>query len=171
MTRLRSCLSLASLIVAVCFTTAHAEPSKLPAQRFESLKGETVSLASQTDKVLVVNFWATWCPPCVKEMPAFNRLQQQVDAHSIQVIAINLGDTKDQIDQFIAQLNSPLAFAIWQDAKAESYQTFKLLGLPTTLIYDTHGQLIKTVTGPQEWDSPEVIEQLIRLTADNKKAP
>ncbi|RAU19365.1 TlpA family protein disulfide reductase [Nitrincola tibetensis] len=130
---------------------------------FTQLEGNEVSLNDYKGKVLMVNFWATWCPPCIHEMPAFNRLQQTFSDEPFQIIAINAGETEETVVEFLEAFETELIFPIWLDPEWKGFGEFGLRGLPTTLIFGKDGNLVERVVGEKEWDQPEVYEPIRSL--------
>lgn len=122
---------------------------------FPNVKQQEVSLGQFKDKVLMVNFWATWCPPCVKEMPAMERLQQHFSDQPFEVVAINAGQPQQAIESFLAKMDPPLTFTILMDRQGRSFNEFGIKGLPMSFIFDKEGMIVSTITGEREWDSEE----------------
>ena len=112
----------------------------------------------------MINFWATWCPPCVKEMPALARLDAELRPHEGQVIAINVGEDAVSVEAFLLETLDENQMAIWLDTEGLSFTKFKLAALPMTLIVDQQGQVVERVMGIREWDSAETIAALLKLT-------
>lgn len=133
------------------------------AHNFTQLEGSQASLEDYKGKVVMVNFWATWCPPCIHEMPAFNRLQHTFVDEPFQIIAINAGETQETVIAFLEAFETQLDFPIWLDPEWKGFGEFGLRGLPTTLIFDKEGHLVERVIGEKEWDQPEVYEPIRSL--------
>ncbi len=144
---------------------AHGEMAKLrpapagagtPPVAFRGPDGAPVRLSDFRGKVLVVNLWATWCAPCVKEMPTLAKLQQAYAGKPVQVIALSQDSPRDadKARAFIAR-NPPLAF--YQDAAFAMAPAAKpqIQGFPTTLIFDAQGHERAYLEGPADWSSPE----------------
>lgn len=122
--------------------------------------GELLDLGRFRGRVILLNFWATWCPPCVRELPALDRLQARRGGPGFTVVALSI-DAGD--------VAGPAAFArrlglrsltIYQDFTGTTAEAFPLYGLPITYLLDPHGNVIGYIAGATEWDSPEV-ERLI----------
>lgn len=114
-------------------------------------------LKAYRGKVLVLNFWATWCGPCVREMPSLVRLQQRLGGDSFTVIALS-EDLKgfDVITPFIAK-HELGALPVFHDPKGRSLLALKVLGLPTSVLFDRAGNELGRLTGHAEWDSDEAV--------------
>ena len=145
----------------------HLVGSNVPDHVLIRENGEETSLKDYRGKVLLVNFWATWCPPCRKEMPSLDRLQAELGGEHFEVIAINLDRhgiamAREFYDEIgIEQL------AIHVDPNARFASALRALGLPTSIIVDRDGNEIGRLVGDAEWDAPEALNIFRRLTAGN----
>jgi len=157
----RSTLPTALAVILSCLSTSLSANGMT--HSFTQLEGSQVSLGDYKGKVLMVNFWATWCPPCIHEMPAFNRLQQTFSDEPFQIIAINAGEAQETVVEFLDAFETQLIFPVWLDPEWKGFGEFGLRGLPTTLIFDKDGNLIERVVGEKEWDQPEVYEPIRSL--------
>jgi peroxiredoxin len=118
-------------------------------------------LADYRGKAVILNFWATWCPPCREEMPSMQRAHEAVADDGIAVIAINVGEDADTINQFLA--DTPVAFPLPMDLDSRVVQSYPVRGLPTTFVIDPEGRLIYVATGEREWDDPKILDQVRAL--------
>jgi peroxiredoxin len=125
--------------------------------------GEIYRLADYRGKVVVLNFWATWCPPCRYEMPAMERAWQKVKGKGVVFLAVNVGENEDRIFQFTGDY--PVTFPLLMDQKGEVVKKYPVIGLPTTYIIDTRGQVTHRAVGTREWDHDSIVRQLIRMRA------
>ncbi|PCI25192.1 MAG: hypothetical protein COB67_11020 [SAR324 cluster bacterium] len=114
-----------------------------------------VKLGDYKGKILLLNFWATWCIPCVKEMPDFEALLAALEGEDFAILGINVMDSKSRVLRFLKQKKITLPIAL--DAKG-IYPKYKVQNFPTTLILNKEGQEIGRTVGIREWDSPESIE-------------
>jgi thiol-disulfide isomerase/thioredoxin len=103
-----------------------------PGLKFKDLEGRTHDLAELKGKVVLINFWATWCPPCRREMPSMERLAQALKGEPFVVLAVDVGEDADTIESFTSQLDTTLTFPILLDTRGRSMQAWKVSGLPTT---------------------------------------
>jgi thiol-disulfide isomerase/thioredoxin len=131
-----------------------------PSADFQTLDGAATALADFRGQVLLVNFWATWCVPCVKEMPALERLHLALADEGLAVLAIS----QDRggaavVTPFLARLDLQ-HLPVYLDAKGVLARAFALKGLPTTFVIGRDGRVLAGLVGPAEWDSPEALEFL-----------
>ncbi|MDQ2105726.1 TlpA family protein disulfide reductase [Azospirillum isscasi] len=136
----------------------YMEPLKpVPALTFLDGEGRRVDLSEFKGRLVLLNLWATWCAPCVKEMPALDRLQAQLGGPGFQVVALSVDrGGKDQVAPFY-QRTGVKNLALYLDPSSASMQTLTLRGLPTTLLVDQEGRELGRIEGAVEWDSPEVV--------------
>ena len=114
--------------------------------------------------VTIINFWASWCLPCVKEIPSLNNLQEHFKESSLEIIAINYGENKQKIDQFME--NNKMNFIVLLDENMFSENFFKIIGLPTSFIVNKNGTITHEVVGEIEWDSKplrNIVENLLKI--------
>ena len=126
-----------------------------------SLDGRTVQLADLKGKVVVVNFWATWCGPCKEEMPAFERLRQQLDPNRFALLTVTTDLQREGIKHFLANLHV-LVPVLFDEDQAVS-QAYLVRALPTTVFIDRQGALIGRAVGPREWDTPKAVQAIQSL--------
>lgn len=134
-------------------------PQPAPALAFTTREGAPKTLADFRGRLLLVNFWATWCGPCVAEMPSLDRLQARLGSR-LTVLAISEDRRGGEVvDPFLARLK--LAdLAIYLDTKNSALQTFGLVGLPTSILIDRDGRMVWRVEGGVDWASPEAAAKL-----------
>ena len=156
---------------AVMFTASSgvsASNSVLYKLSFPNVENQEISLSEYKGKVVLLNFWATWCPPCVKEMPSMQRLRNHFSEQPFEIIAINIGESSTAVSSFLLELDTELTFPILLDEEGKSYQVFGIRGLPMTLLLDKQGELLSRTLGGKDWDSAASI-QLVQaaLNAEN----
>jgi peroxiredoxin len=142
----------------------------MPAPDFEltDIEGTTHRLSDYRDKVVIINFWATWCPPCRAEMPSMDRAWAQLEDEDIVMLAVNVGEDEDTIFQFTA--NYPVTFPLLMDRDSKVVEAWPIRGLPTTFVIDPGGRLAYRAIGGREWDDPELLEQ-VRALRSGASAP
>jgi peroxiredoxin len=123
--------------------------------------GGQIRLADYAGKPLIVNFWATWCPPCRAEMPSLQRAWEQVRGEGIELIAINVGESEGTIKRFLEQV--PVDFPLPMDLESKVVQAWPVRGLPTTFVVDPRGRLVFKAAGEREWDDAGLLDQVRAL--------
>jgi cytochrome c biogenesis protein CcmG/thiol:disulfide interchange protein DsbE len=141
-----------------------------PVPDFElpDLDGHAKRLSEFRGKVVVLNYWATWCPPCVDEMPSLEKLHQSLSDKGLAVVGISVDERFSDIVDFVKTYG--LTFTILHDngrKVARSYQSFKY---PETYIIDREGRLQSKVIGPRNWVAPSVIRDLVELLKEEPAA-
>jgi cytochrome c biogenesis protein CcmG/thiol:disulfide interchange protein DsbE len=136
--------------------------SEAPGFRLSSLGGGEVDLAAQRGKVVVLNFWATWCPPCVAEMPSLERLHRALAPEGLAVVTVSTDEDEGELRRFISErgLTLPVLKDPGGRVAAGEYRT---TGYPETFVLDREGRILQHVVGPAEWDSPERLAEMRRL--------
>jgi thiol-disulfide isomerase/thioredoxin len=143
--------------------TPVASSPPAPALRLPDLDGEIIELASLSGQVVVVNFWATWCPPCRHEMPSLERLVQKTRDRGVTVLAVNIGEDVDTVSSFLSQLDPAPSFPLLFDQEAGTLEAWDVVGLPTTIVVAPDGTLAYRAVGGREFDHPVLIERLLGL--------
>lgn len=138
-----------------------------PAIGLEDLDGKIHTLEEYRGKVLIVNFWATWCPPCREEMPSMERAWNKVKDKNVVMLAIDVGEDIDTVDSFINDY--PVTFPILLDTDSKVARKWPVIGLPSTFIVDTEGRMVYRAIGGREWDEDEIIAPILELA--EKAAP
>ena len=129
----------------------------------QNMDEENKKLSDYRGKVVLLNFWATWCPPCIREMPSMERLQQQIKAEDFKVLAINQMEEPDDVFAFTGQLEIDPTFEILFDKTSEVSQAYAVRGLPTTYLIDKKGNIRYRAVGGRLFNHPEVIKIINQL--------
>ena len=108
--------------------------------------GATVSLAQLRGRLVVMNLWASWCPPCRAEMPDLQRLAERYAGRGVAVVGVNEGESPERARAFARALG--IRFPIWIDAAERYGRTYTALGLPTTIVVDRQGAVVRGFDGP-----------------------
>ena len=145
--------------------TAQRDGRPQMAKAFEvpSSNGKTIRLADYRGKVVFLNFWATWCPPCREEMPAMERLYQRYRDRGLVVLAVSVDSDATAIPPFVTQ--HKFTFPIGQDPKMALADRYGVRALPSSFLVDKRGNLAALAIGPREWDttpSYAVVESLLK---------
>jgi len=134
-------------------------PQPAPETGFTDADGKPASLADFKGKPVVVNLWATWCQPCLKEMPSLDRLQSQLDGKLL-VAAISEDRAGAQrVSPFVAAMGLK-KLAVYLDPKSDLGHAFNLRGLPTSIVIDAEGRVVGRVEGAADWDSATMMAVL-----------
>lgn len=132
----------------------------LPSFELNELNAGVWNEDSIKGKPYIVNFWASWCGPCVHELPAMNRAAEQLLDEGVGMVAVNLGEEPAVIEAFMQKV--PIEFPVLLGIQS-TFPNWKVKGLPTTFIVSADGQIVAEAVGPREWDSPEFIEYMLSL--------
>jgi peroxiredoxin len=125
------------------------------------LNGQTVRLSDYRGEVVVLNFWATWCPPCVEEMPSLERLHKALGNKGLRVLAASVDDNLEDIERFRKQYQ--LTLPILHDEGGRVSHTFTTFKYPETYIVGRDGRLVAKIIGPRDWIAPIVIHDFVEL--------
>ncbi|MGD8570433.1 MAG: redoxin domain-containing protein [Gammaproteobacteria bacterium] len=141
----------------------HAVTGKPMAANFnlKDIHGERHVLKNYRGRVVIVNFWATWCPPCRFELPSMERAYAQLKTKGIEILAINVGESEDTIFTFTADY--PVTFPLLMDRDSAIINQYPVMGLPTTFVIDGKGRLVYRAIGTRDWDNEALLDQIIRL--------
>jgi len=126
------------------------------------LSGAVHRIADYRGRTVIVSFWATWCPPCRKEMPSLARLARELGSERFAVVAVNVGDGKDKVRRFLEQIDHK-GLPVLLDSKSELAGKWFIRGLPVTYILDGTGKVIYGAIGERVWDSSAMISGLKSL--------
>src|SRR5262249_44436268 len=126
--------------------------------------GRSVTLSQFRGQVLVLNFWATYCAPCIEELPSLQRMAAQMKDRNIAVLAISEDPDEDASRKFLAKYHIELPSV--RDASQANSRLYRTTGIPETFIIDARGILRRKFVGPVDWTKPEIIEYLRRLQQD-----
>ncbi len=142
----------------------HDSAKPVPAHVLTDGAGDGTDLDALAGRLRVVNFWASWCTPCRKEMPALDRLEAELGGDRFAVVAVSLDREGAGKARGFYEEAGIQHLAIWVDPGQKFAAAAGVLGLPATLVVDRTGSEIARLTGPAEWDTPEVIEFFRQLT-------
>lgn len=138
-----------------------AQPFTAPLFELPSDDGSLHQLKDYRGKVVILNFWATWCPPCRYEMPSMERAWQKIKNKNVIMLGINVGEDADTIFEFTGQY--PVSFPLLMDQDSRIIKQYSVTGLPTTYIINPDGQVVYRAMGSREWDNDDIIQQLLGL--------
>ena len=137
----------------------------VPAPDFElpNMDNEIRSLKEFKGKVIMLNFWATWCPPCRREMPSMEALYQEYKDRPFVVVAINEWESEEIVFPFLGQLSVFPTFPILFDQSGDISKQYDVKGLPTTFIINKQGEIVYRAIGGRDFNHPEVRKILLQL--------
>lgn len=141
--------------------TALKDKPKAPSFKLIDMDDVTHTLAEFKGKPVIINFWATWCPPCREELPSMNRAWKKVKDDGIAMIAINVGEDEDTIFAFSGEF--PIDFMVLLDEKGEEINKWPIKGLPTTFVLDPQGRIVYQAVGGREWDDDDLLNKVRAL--------
>ena len=162
--------SAASLLAAFAAPAADLKPwagGPTPALELKDLQEAPHRLATYRGKVVVVNFWATWCEPCREEMPSFNRLRQSLAGKPVALLAVNIGEGEGRIAEFLKKV--PVDFPVLLDRDAKVSREWKVRLMPTTFIIGTDGRVRYSYAGERDWADDSVRSKILALAAEPVK--
>jgi peroxiredoxin len=139
-------------------------PIPAPALKLTDLDGEQHELAALRGKGVLINFWATWCPPCVEELPALARLTTRMQDQPFEVLTVDVGESAEQVRAFLA--DKPINFPVLLDPEGDTFKAWQAYAFPTTMILDRQHRIRYAVFGALQWDSDEVVDTLQQLLAE-----
>ena len=137
-----------------------------------TLNGEQISLENYQGKVVLLNIWATWCPPCREEMPSMERLAQRLEGTDFEIVAVSVdadspgsmgwgGNIGGDIPEFVEEFG--LTFDILHDASGAVADTYQATGLPESFLIGRDGLIYRKVPGGTDWSDERYVEQIQRL--------
>jgi thiol-disulfide isomerase/thioredoxin len=130
-----------------------------PTLRLKDIDDRIVDLAQYKDRVVLVNFWATWCPPCRKEFPSLSRVRKLFKPDEFEVLAVNVGEDPDATFSFTGNPPFPVLF----DRDSQTMAAWKVRGLPTTFLIDRQGRRAFAATGGREFDDADIVSIIRQL--------
>ncbi len=132
-----------------------------PSLTGRTLRGESLALADFRGRVVLVNFWATWCAPCVAEMPALQRLRERLAARRVEVVAVNFQENAARIAPFVERLG--VTFPVVRDHDGTVRTAWNVTVFPTTFIVGPDQRIAWVATGEVDWDDPRVESRIRSL--------
>jgi thiol-disulfide isomerase/thioredoxin len=133
-----------------------AKPMLAPDFNLPDMDENRHSLKQYRGKVVLINFWATWCPPCIREMPSLEKLYQKFKDKPFVMLAINQWEDEDRVFEFMGQLKTIPTFPILFDPDSKISDAYGVQGLPSSYIIDKQGQIVYRATGGRDFDHPEI---------------
>lgn len=168
----RAALSGAALLLLVgALPAASSDPpikpwtsGATPPLELSAVDGRRVALDGLKGRVVVVNYWATWCEPCIEEMPSLERLRVKMKGRPFEVLAVNYGESSERVSRFVAKMK--LTMPVLLDPYKNSVDAWKVRGLPMTFIVDAKGQVRYWSFGERDWSQGEALRLVQRLVSE-----
>jgi peroxiredoxin len=139
-------------------------PPPAPEFRLKDINGKSFSLRDYGGKVVLLNFWATWCPSCKFEMPSMDAFHKELGDKGLVVLAVNVRESVDEVKAFFQEHR--LSFPALLDEDGDVFERFNVWSLPTTFIIGKKGELLGKVIGYRDWGSDQTIGVLQRLSEE-----
>ena len=151
------------------YAMANRGPRLAPDFVVSDLQGRTVRLSALRGKVVLVNLWTTWCPPCVEEMPSMERLHARLAGDDFVLLAVSEDEEGRRVVQpFVERLK--LSLPIFLDPDRQVGDRYGVTGYPETFVIDRNGYIVERVIGPRDWSSPQALSGLSALLAAGGRA-
>jgi len=159
---IRSFLFISLIVLVGCSSQKADEQSSIVASQIKltDLEGKEVDLTTFKGKTIFVNFWATWCRPCIQEMPSIYALQKQLASKNIEFFFAS-DEEVDKIQKFTESRKMTLNFV-----RIENPESLGIQALPTTFIFDGEGNMVFSEVGFRKWDDPATIEMVTKLISE-----
>jgi len=135
-----------------------------PALKLTDLQGNTHDLQDYKGKIVLLQFWATYCGPCRKEMPSMNKMMKKMGNTPFTILAVDMGETEAEVKQFVKEVKPE--FNILMDESGKSISDWQVFAAPSNFIIDPAGKIRYTLFGGVEWDSDELINKIKALASN-----
>ncbi len=132
-----------------------------PLFTLKDLSGRRVSLVDFRGKVVLLNFWATWCPPCISEIPKLNELREAYAGRDFEIIAVSTDRSLSAVKRFIKK--RPVSFVVLHDEGIKVSRKYNVFSIPTTFLLDKKGRIVEKFLGEYDWTSPEIRKKIDEL--------
>jgi len=148
---------------------ANRGPRLAPDFTVSDLQGRTVRLSALRGKVVLVNLWTTWCPPCVDEMPSMERLHAKLAGEDFALLAVSQDEEgRRVVEPFLQRMK--LSLPVFLDPDHQVGDRYGVTGYPETFVIDRNGYIVERVIGPRDWSSPQSLTALAGLIASDGRA-
>jgi len=143
----------------------YAGNPKPPPLSLPNLNDQLVDLNHYKGKVVLLNFWATWCPPCVHEMPSMQRLQEKMQGKPFVILAVNMAEDKATVKEFL-NTKVKVDFPVLFDSNGKALQDWGVYAFPTSYVVDKNGLIRYALFGSIDWDEEEIVNKITALTVN-----
>jgi cytochrome c biogenesis protein CcmG, thiol:disulfide interchange protein DsbE len=135
--------------------------SRAPDFTLKDPAGKNISLSAFKGKVVLLNFWATWCPPCRAEMPALNKLYREKKNRGLEIIAVSTDRSVSSVKDFLEK--HKVDFPILFDEDRSAAKLYRVFSMPTTFLIDRNGTIVEKFYGEYDWTEPETKGKIEKL--------
>ena len=149
----------------------HEQPQPMPEISFQDATGNTVTLSDFAGQPVLLNIWATWCPPCVHELPTLDALQDGLGDAGLTVAAVSIDRGGLPVIGPFYESHGIGALAAYADPEGTLLGDLQVLGLPTTILFDREGREVGRLAGDADWFSPEAQALVRRYLGDDAAVP
>ncbi len=150
-----------------CLDTTPQIGKIAPAFELSDINGKKVAFTDYKGKVILINFWATFCGPCKAEMPSLNNLFNAFKNDGFMVLAISIDSSEKPVQTYLK--DNPLAYPVLMDKDQDVYfDQYGVLGLPTSILIDRDGIIREIIRGERKWDAPDMKEKIGKLLTNKK---
>ena len=138
-------------------------PYEAPALKLLNIDDEIVDLKTLKGKVVIINFWATWCPPCRREMPSLQKLYNKIKNKDIVILAVDVGEDADKVDDYLSNISPEITFMSLLDSNSQAMSDWKVMGLPSTFVVNKKGQVVLKAIGGREFDNKIIVNEILNI--------
>ena len=157
------------LLLCLMLATSTAQARELkpyqggatPPLALKDLSGKTHKLEDYRGRVVLVNFWASWCPPCRAEMPSMQRLKEKMAGKAFTILAVDMGEPAAVVNTYLKEIHTD--FSILLDTDGHALKAWKVFAFPTSYVIDSKGQIRYALFGPVEWDEADTVQKISDL--------
>ncbi len=147
---------------------ASSDDSVAPDFMLPDIRGINHRISDYRGRVVVINFWSTWCIPCREEMPSLERAWKRLKPSNALILAVALQDEVESVHRFLQ--NTTVSFPLLLDSDGEIAKQWRVIGIPVTFVLDPSGRIAYKASGIREWDSDPIIHKILELSQSTEKA-
>ncbi len=154
---------LVALVVSAPAFAVNLKPfdGPTPPLKLQGLDGKTHDLNDDRGKVVLVQFWATYCGPCRKEMPSMNKLLKSFEGKPFDILAVDMGETKEEVQAFVNEVKPE--FTILLNPEGDAIAAWNAFAVPANFLIDKTGKIRYTLFGGTDWAAPEIAQTITEL--------
>jgi thiol-disulfide isomerase/thioredoxin len=156
-----ACFFLTRIVYADGSLAPYPNASAVPEFELRDLDNQLHRLSDYRGKVVLVNFWASWCIPCIEEMPGMQRIANNLRDRPFEILAINIAEDKNRIQKFLKSMG--VNFRVLLDRDGSTFKAWQGRVLPTSFLLDPEGRVRYRVIGPIDWDTDEVLATINKI--------